>query len=141
MDSPRASGSQKVRHSAQSYDKAYTPKPGSPEREAILQVMKPVIVKNYAGFAPDDPKQIYFDVHFFKVHGDWAYVVAIGNSTDQKWDTGEYVQFLLHKVHGKWIYIDGPDLEQGDLQHFDAHKVMREFRAKHPQAPRDIYDF
>jgi hypothetical protein len=79
--------------------KPHTPKIGSPERKAILKVMRAEVA---ADQKREDPAHPYppavFTILHFNVQGDWAFVDAT-----MKPDYAENaVMAVLQRVQGKW---------------------------------------
>ena len=55
-------------------------------------------------------------------------------SADHKWIVGPFSE-LLNKLKGRWIAVDAPDQDMN----VSKVKTMSKFRAKHLQAPREIF--
>jgi hypothetical protein len=90
-------------------ENAHTPSAGSPERKAIMDVMRLDFYPGNAEAARTNPKGILFKVTFLKVHGDWACT-----SVDPTDGTGKQIAEprwgLLRRKAGKW----------SDMNYFDA---------------------
>jgi hypothetical protein len=49
----------------------HTPEPGSPDRRAVMDVMRLDIYPDVAE-AHRNSQKVFFNVYFLRVHGDWA---------------------------------------------------------------------
>lgn len=126
-------------------DVAHTPPAGSPERRAIMDLMRLDFYPDGPSAAHANPKGVSFKVIFLKVHGDWACtfvdpVDASGKELAQpRWG-------LLRRKGGQWI----------DLKYFDALRpfpseeaaqdalgmtpsTVARLRIVFPNAPSDIF--
>jgi len=103
----------------------HTPKPGSPERKAIMDALRVPVEKDVEMkviFVVDKPEM------YFRVVGDWAFVGAEFRHPDGSPMGTEYrakhemsslrAEGLLHREHGRWIvvtHVTGPtDVEWQD---------------------------
>lgn len=107
---------------------AYTPKPGSPERKAICDAMRPATLK-HALKTP--PKPIVFKVDFMKVEGDFAGFEGIPLFADGS-DVSEYLPdvayfMILQRIDGKWRVV-AEDI-RGDVP---SDEEVAAFRRKLP---------
>lgn len=105
-------------------DDAYTPKPGSAERKAIMDAMRAV------GDVPDRK----FVVRHLKVQSGWAWLVADPQSADGKSHYERETALLADQGQG-WTLIDQPCAEEG----CDAAAELARIRAAHPEAPEAIF--
>ena len=127
----------------------HTPKPGSPEREAIMDVMRIDAYCNTAHpaiTAHRNPDKVFFKVYFLKVHGDWALtdvfpVDAAGKEiAEPRWG-------LLHRKSGRWSDVDYNDAlepyiqsqKDGDDALDMTPSTVRKLWRVFPDAPRDIF--
>ena len=86
----------------------HTPQPGSPEREAIMDIMRLDFCRkgthSDAAAAHRNPG-VFFKVYFLKVHGDWALtcVLPVGAAgkiiAEPRWG-------LLLRKSGRWVDVD-----------------------------------
>lgn len=123
----------------------HTPSPGSPEREAIMDVMRLDFYPGDIAAAHRNSKGVLFIVRFLKMRGDWALtcvdpVNAVGNEiAEPRWG-------LLHRRAGRWIdakYFDAirpysseeSALDALDMTASTIRKIWRVF----PDAPKDIF--
>ena len=112
----------------------YTPKPGSPERKAILDAMREV-VKRMSGL------DVVFVVPYLKVDKGWAWIHTIPQSRDGR-SHYEDVSTLLHKRQGRWKMADitascEPGLE--DTPDCSEKTFIKRLKAKYPSAPLSIF--
>ena len=85
---------------------AYTPKPGSPERKAICDAMRPATIKHAS---KPLPKPIVFKVDFMKVEGDFAGFAGIpafadGSAVEGYLPDAAYFM-ILQRIDGKWRVV------------------------------------
>ena len=114
---------------AQPPDVAHTPKPGSAERQAILDALR-------------GTDQVQFKVHYLKVHRGWAWVDVTPLGKDGK-AVAEGGPALLHQEQGAWKVMDlskVPEDPNDPLGAEDAspgfvRNVMKTF----PGVPADIF--
>jgi hypothetical protein len=123
----------------------HTPARGSPEREAIMDVMRLDFYSGDATAAHRNAKGVLFTVRFIKVHGDWALacvdpVNAAGKEiAESRWG-------LLYRREGRWSdanYFDAirpyPSEESAqDALDMTASTIRKIWRAL-PNAPKDIF--
>src|SRR2546423_5034451 len=77
---------------AQSSDRPHTPKPGSAERQAIVDALR-------------GTDQVVFKVHYLKVHNGWAWIDVTPLGKDGK-AVAEGGPALLHQEQGSWKVLD-----------------------------------
>jgi hypothetical protein len=123
----------------------HTPTPGSPERQAIMDVMR---LDFYSGDAPAarrNAKGVLFTVRFLKVHGDWALTCVDPVNSAGK-EIAEFRWGLLHRKAAGWSdanYFDAirpyPSEESAqdalDMTASTIRKIWRAF----PDVPKDIF--
>jgi hypothetical protein len=112
----------------------YTPKPGSPERKAILDAMR-VVVKRMSGL------DVVFVVPYLKVDQGWAWIHTLPQSRDGR-SHYEDVSALLHKRQGKWKMADiAASCEPGldDTPDCSEKTFIKRLKAKYPSAPLSIF--
>lgn len=112
----------------------YTPKPGSPERKAILNAMREV-VKRMSGL------DVVFVVPYLKVDQGWAWIHTRPQSRDGR---GHYedVSMLLHKRQGQWKPAGiAASCEPGldDTPDCSEKTFIKRLQAKYPSAPLSIF--
>ncbi len=112
----------------------YTPKPGTPERKAILNALREV-VKRASGL------DAVFVVPYLKVDQGWAWIHTIPQSRDGH-NHYEDVSMLLHKRQGQWKKADiAASFEPGvdDTPGCSATTFIKRLKAKYPSAPLSIF--
>jgi len=124
---------------------AYTPAPGNPERQAIMDVMRLDFYRNDLAGAHRNADGIFFKVQFLRVHGDWALTfVQPVNGNDA--DYAEPRWGLLHRKNGKWVTVDyfdalGPyanDTAADDVLDMTPATIRKMWRV-FTNIPRDIF--
>lgn len=126
-------------------EKPYTPPPGSPERKAILDVLReelknpPEANNPYFQYwrVPADEKVIFL-VDYFSVKGKWAWVEAEGKN----WTLNIYA--LLFKKDNVWIakgMVDPNIFQCPDPYECINIKeiIYKKFKEKFPLAPPEIF--
>lgn len=107
-------------------DRAYTPKPGSAERKAIMDALRPPVSRYVK-------KRVTFtEVKLFVCKG-WAYMEATTvDSKGKKVGTEltTYVTALLRKTSGKWRPLEWA---------YATDVAAIEWEKKYPRAPRVIW--
>jgi len=122
-----------------------TPPPGSPDRQAIMDVMRLDFYSEDAPAAHRNAKGVLFTVRFLKVHGDWALTCVDPVNAAGK-EIAEFRWELLHRKAGQWTnanYFDAirpyPSEESAqdalDMTASTIRKIWRAF----PDAPKDIF--
>jgi hypothetical protein len=123
----------------------YTPASGTPERQAIMDVMRLDFYSGDATAAHRNAKGILFNVRYLKVHGDWALVCVDPVNAAGK-EIAEFRWGLLHRNAGQWSdakYFDAirpyPSEESAqdalDMTASTIRKIWQTF----PDAPKDIF--
>lgn len=119
----------------QETDKLRTPAKGSPERNAILDVLR-------AEYKSGQGIDVKFQVDHLKVHNGWAWATV--TALDEKGKAvGELWPSLLHLEDGKWVIKDliaiAEALEDpvGPLE--PSRKFLKEVEKKYPGVPADIF--
>ena len=123
----------------------YTPQPGSPERQAIMDVMRLDFYSGDAAAAHRNAKGVLFAVRFLKVHGDWALTCVDPVNAAGK-EIAEFRWGLLRRKADRWSdakYFDAirpyPSEEAAedalDMTASTIQKIWRTF----PDAPKDIF--
>ncbi len=130
-----ASG-QTIKNSAQgdSATTVSTPAQGSAERKAILDVLRRA-AKKMSGL------DVIFVVTHLKAGNGWAWVQAEPQSVDgsQHYET---MSGLLHRVKGRWVFVEGPPEAEACDEDPDCADPVRYFQSlakKHPGAPAGIF--
>lgn len=128
----------------------HTPKLGSSERHAIMDAVRFDFYLD-ATAAHRNPKKLFCEVLFLKVHGDWAltFVNPVNASGKQfaepRWN-------LLHRKSGQWTDVDygaaimnyesahpdGPQTGEFDFLDMSALAIRKLWRAM-PEVPKDIF--
>jgi hypothetical protein len=79
----------------------HTPKPGSPERKAILDVLRLDVAKAFPEEHADAKAEpVVFTLSHFKVQGDWAFVDA---TMEPAYGEQGGVIAALRLIEGKWV--------------------------------------
>jgi hypothetical protein len=124
---------------------AHTPAVGSPEREAIMNVMRLDFYPGDLEAAHTNPKGVRFKVNFLKVHDDWActFVDPLGpdgkRMAEPRWG-------LLRRRVGQWSNLNYFDA----LRPFPSEEVAQDalgmtpstiakLRGIFPDVPSDIF--
>jgi hypothetical protein len=121
----------------------YTPPPGSPERQEIMDVMRLDFYRADPIRAHRNPDRVFNIVIYLKVHGDWALtevqpVDAAGKEiAEPRWG-------LLYRKAGKWTDVDYDDaIERYPANDFDANDMtsvaIRNIQRAFPHVPKDIF--
>lgn len=114
-------------HAQASSAALHTPKPGSAERAAIMDAMRPVIGRGYQ-------KKIVFVVHGLYVQNGWAYFSGFAQDAHGKPvgppEVGGNLSALLRRAKGKW-----------QMKYFVYHGdvVEPDFIKRYPQVPKAIF--
>ena len=123
----------------------HTPPPGSPERQAIMDVMRLDFYSGDATAAHRNAKGILFNVRYLKVHGDWALVCVYPVNADGK-EIAEFRWALLHRTAGRWSYAKYFDAirpfpsEEAAQHALDmTASTIRKIWETFPDAPKDIF--
>jgi hypothetical protein len=123
----------------------HTPPPGSPERQAIMDVMRLDFYSDDATAAHRNVKGILFDVRYLKVHGEWALVCVDPVNADGK-EIAEFRWGLLHRNAGQWSdakYFDAirpyPSEESAQEALDMTASTIRKIWQAFPDAPKDIF--
>ena len=124
---------------------AHTPAAGSPERRAIMDVMRLDFYPGNPEAAHANPKGVSFKVVFLKVHGDWACtfvdpVDATGKRlAEPRWG-------LLRRKGGQWSnlnYFDAlrpfPSEEAAQEALGMTASTVAKLRLIFPEVPSDIF--
>lgn len=111
-----------------------TPAPGSPDRKAILDVLRE-LVPQWRG------QKAVFLVRHMKVSQGWAWVEADPRSADGS-QHYEPLECLLQKTPQKWEIREcrpccGDCEDDPDCR--DKERYYRKLRSKFPKAPRGIF--
>jgi hypothetical protein len=123
----------------------HTPLPGSPERQALMDVMRLDFYSGDTAAAHSNAKGVLFTVRFLKVHGDWA-ITCVDPVDSAGKEIAEFRWGLLHRTAGRWSdanYFDAirpyPSEESArdalDMTASTIRKIWRAF----PDAPKDIF--
>src|SRR5713101_7245862 len=126
---------QSSRVQSQVTDQLHTPAKGSPERTAILDVLREEY-KSGQGI------HVTFQVNHLKVHNGWAWATCTPLDDGGK-VIGEQWPSLLHNEDGKWVIKDlmaiteALDDPVGPLE--PSRKYLNEVQKKYPGVPADIF--
>ncbi|MEI8109257.1 MAG: hypothetical protein WCI46_15695, partial [Verrucomicrobiota bacterium] len=123
----------------------HTPPQGSPERQAIMDVMRLDFYPGGLVAARRNAKGVLFTVRYLRVHGDWALTCVDPVNAAGK-EIAEFRWGLLHCKAGQWSdanYFDAirpyPSEESAedalDMTASTIRKIWRRF----PDAPKDIF--
>ena len=116
-------------------DQLHTPAKGSPERAAILDVLREEY-KSGQGI------HVTFQVNHLKVHNGWAWVTCTPLDDSGK-AIGEPWPSLLHHEKGKWVIKDLIAIAEalndpvGPME--PSRKYLSEVQKKYPGVPADIF--
>jgi hypothetical protein len=119
-------------------DTLHTPSKGSPERKAIMDVLR----ESYKQYNADSKQEILFQVHYLKVQNGWAWADVTPLGAQNK-PIAEGGTALLRFEDGKWSSIDlatilaDPDNPMGDQE--ASPGFLKNLHQKYPQAPMDIF--
>jgi hypothetical protein len=123
----------------------HTPPPGSPERQAIMDVMRLDFYSGDAAAAHRNVKGVLFNVRYLKVHGDWALVCVDPVNADGK-EIAESRWGLLRRNAGQWSdakYFDAirpyPSEEAAQEALDMTASTIRKIWERFPDAPKDIF--
>jgi len=123
----------------------HTPPPGSPERQAIMDVMRLDFYSGDATAAHRNAKGVLFSVRYFKVHGEWALVCVDPVNAAGK-EIAESRWGLLHRNSGQWSdakYFDAirpyPSEEAAQEALDMTASTIRKICQAFPDAPKDIF--
>jgi len=111
-----------------------TPARGSPERKAILDVLR-TFVRRMSNL------DVIFDVGHFKAGCGWAWIETEPRSADgtQRY---EAVHALLARRKGRWQYVESPPEWsecESDPDCVDRSRYFRKLAARHPGLPPAIF--
>jgi hypothetical protein len=76
--------------------RAHSPATNTAERQAILDALR----------AGSDERNVIYQVHFIRVHDDWAWVDTTPLNPKTRQPVAEGGPNLLHLVNGKWSVMD-----------------------------------
>jgi hypothetical protein len=116
-------------------DQLHTPAKGSPERTAILDVLREEY-KSGQGI------HVIFQVNHLKVHDGWAWVTCTPLDDSGK-PVGELWPSLLHYEKDKWVIKDLVAIAEalndpvGPME--PSRKYLNEVQKKYPGVPADIF--
>lgn len=123
---------------------AYTPQPGSPERTAIMDVMRLDFYDYDPVAAQRNQRKILFKVFHLKIHGNWAFTSVTPLDSKGR-EFAEPRSNVLHRTSGRWITIDvikllGPKTEEEahDILEMSPSSVLK-LQKKIPEVPSDIF--
>lgn len=113
----------------------HTPKPGSPERDGILEAL-------HAEYTTGSGSAVKFQVNQLNVHDGWAW--ANVTPLDPKGEPeGDPWPSLLRSRNGHWSIIDlieiAEDLDDPVGPAEPSAKFLREIRKRYPGVPDDIF--
>lgn len=115
-------------------DQLHTPPVGSPERKAIMDVLREEY-KSGSGI------QVVFKVNYLKVHNGWAWTNVTPLGEDSK-PVGEDLPALLHLEKGKWVNLDlvaiAEALDDPVGPNEPNAKYLQAVQKKFPGVPADI---
>jgi hypothetical protein len=120
---------------AQVTDVLHTPAKGSPERNAILDVLREEYKKGQG-------IHVIFQVSHLKVHNGWAWITVTALDDSGK-PVGELWPSLLHNEDGKWVMKDliaiaeALDDPVGPME--PSRKYLEAVQKKYPGVPADIF--
>ena len=126
---------QKSSVQSQGNDGVHTPAKGSPERAAILDVLR-------AEYKSGQGIHVTFQVNHLKVHNGWAWATCTPLDDSGK-VIGEQWPSLLHNEDGKWVIKDLMTIAEalndpvGPLE--PSRKYLNEVQKKFPGVPADIF--
>ena len=113
-------------------DKVHVPKPGSPERQAIMDGLRGWL-KSRKLFPGQD---VVFQVDHLKVHNGWAWVSATPQTRKDGRILAETGTWLLRFKDGAWKSVDYPELVDEEPDAIFLKKLHK----THPDVPADIFD-
>jgi hypothetical protein len=123
----------------------HTPPSGSPERQAIMDVMRLDFYSGDATAAHRNAKGILFNVRYLKVHGEWALVCVDPVNAAGK-EIAEFRWGLLRRNSGQWSdakYFDAirpyPSEEAAQEALDMTASTIRKICQAFPDAPKDIF--
>jgi hypothetical protein len=123
----------------------HTPASVSPERQAIMDVMRLDFYSGDATAAHRNAKGILFNVCYLKVHGEWALVCVDPVNAAGK-EIAEFRWGLLHRNAGQWSdakYFDAirpyPSEESAQEALDMTASTIRRIWQTFPDAPKDIF--
>ena len=116
-------------------DQLHTPPAGSPERKAIMDVLREEY-KSGSGI------QVVFKVNYLKIHNGWAWTNVTPLGEDSK-PLGEDLPALLHLEKGKWVNLDliaiAEALDDPVGPNEPNAKYLQAVQKKFPGVPADIF--
>jgi hypothetical protein len=131
--------------SSQGQQGAHTPPSGSPERQAIMDVMRLDFYPGDLAAAHRNAKGVLFNVRYLKVHGDWALVCVDPVNAAGK-EIAEFRWGLLHRKAAQWSdtnYFDAirpyPSEESAQDALDMTASTIRKIWQRFPDAPKDIF--
>src|SRR5882724_4208859 len=114
--------------SCASVNTAHTPPDGSAERNAIVQAVHHVLVRQ-------GRKNLVLVVAYLKVHSGWAWIQVNPQSADGRQHYESQSGLLQQKTTNKWTLLEWMPAEEGT----DYTKYFKNLKAKYPSAPPDIF--
>jgi hypothetical protein len=114
-------------------DKVHVPKPGTPERKAIMDGLRGWLKEN-KHFPGQD---VVFLVDHLKVHNGWAWVSATPQTRKDGRILADTGSWLLRLKDGSWKSVDHPELVDGNEP--DA-EFLKKLRKMYPDVPADIFE-
>jgi hypothetical protein len=114
-------------------DKVHVPKPGTPERKAIMDGLRGWLKENnhFPG------KDVVFVVYTLKVHNGWAWITAAPQTRKDAKPLSDSGTWLLRLKDGVWKSVDYPELVD-DMEPDAA--FLKKLHKMHPDVPADIFD-
>lgn len=130
----QSSHANEVATDARIKDELHIPAKGTPEREAIMEVLR-VEVKKETG------EDVIFVVNLLKVHNGWAWVDVTPNRKD---GTALYEgkEALMHQENGVWKDKTLPPQDSDDNQRMFgdlSRKYIKKIQKQYPTCPADIF--
>jgi hypothetical protein len=123
----------------------HTPPPGSPERQAIMDVMRLDFYRGDLAAAHGNANGVMFNVRWLKVHGDWALACVDPVNAAGK-EIAEFRWALLHRKAGQWTdanYFDAirpyPSEESAQEALGMTASTIRRIWQTFPDVPKDIF--
>ena len=116
-------------------DQLHTPPVGSPERQAIMDVLR-------EEYKSGSDIHVVFKVHYLKVHNGWAWTNVTPLDADGK-IVGETLPAMLHFENGKWVNLDlvaiAEALDDPVGPNEPDAKYLQAVQKKYPGVPADIF--
>jgi hypothetical protein len=131
---PSNSAASEVATEADIKDELHTPAKGTPEREAIMDVLRTEVKK-------ETGEDVVFVVNLLKVHNGWAWVDVTPNRKD---GTALYEgkEALMHQEKGVWKDKTLPPQDSDDDQRMFgdlSRKYIKKIQSQYPSCPADIF--